>query len=938
MFVTVSTSIFFSKYSLIAATIAADVHSYHCLAIKPDGSVIGWGLNGYGQCDVPKDLSNVVSVSVGESHSLALKSNGTVVAWGDNRFGQCDIPADLSGVIDIAAGHSHSAALKSDGTVVIWPPGWGDTSTLSNVIAIDAGWHNGLALRSNGTIEFWGYPDNCGHRCDIPLGLSGIVEVAIGVTHSMALKEDGSVVAWGDNNFGECNVPDGLSDVISISAGGLKYLWDIGHSIALKQDGTIVAWGDNSLDQLDIPDGLFNAVSIAAGGLSNLALKSDGTLAAWGYDKYVPFKLSEAIAVDPGLDFSIAIQKDKSFACWGLCNWHQMDIPADPSDFKDLSAIAAGNLHVLALKVDGTVSAWGSNSWGQCNVPDTLSGAVAIDAGYDFNIILKSDGTVLSFGNNTYGQCDVPSGLFNVVKIAAGGYHSLALKADGTVVAWGNNDNGECSIPFDLSDVIEISAGDGRSIALKSDGTVVEWGDAFGIPVGLSDVVAISAGRCTNLALKSNGTVVAWGCEDFGMLNLPSGLSNVVAIRAGAEHCMAIKSDGSVVAWGDNTHCESNVPDVGPPFKIDSSKEFIFNLTTQGFLYEDDVFCNTYRPTYASGSHTPTDGYGGSGGLHVAVGNVDGKNILDGMSGGWSKNFDLDETSVVEISLKYRLMTTQYDADECGEALVAIDGDLVLQLDKLCGRGLDTGWKTKTFKQTLSAGDHTLTVGAYNNKKTGMREKSDAYFDDISVKIVSVYTPETDCSNGIDDDGDGLVDCNDPDCADSGNCAGLPYLSVDFDQCDHSFVYSDDVFYETNRPQYASGNCTAIGGTWGSGGLHLAIGNVDGRDILDGISGGWAGNFYLDDAAYVEVSLDYRLIMTQFDADECAQVLAKIDEGPVEVLEELCYRGQDTGWQTTTFMQWLPAGDHTITIGGYNNKKTGPREVADIYFDNVEVK
>ena len=88
----------------------------------------------------------------------------------------------------------------------------------------------------------------------------------------------------------------------------------------------------------------------------------------------------------------------------------------------------------------------------------------------------------------------------------------------------------------------------------------------------------------------------------------------------------------------------------------------------------------------------------------------------------------------------------------------------------------------------------------------------------------------------------------------------------------------------------------------------------------------------------VEVSLDYRLIMTQFDADECAEVLAKIDDGPVEVLEELCGRGKDTGWQTTTFMQSLPAGDHTITIGGYNNKKTGPREVADIYFDNLEIR
>ena len=163
-------------------------------------------------------------------------------------------------------------------------------------------------------------------------------------------------------------------------------------------------------------------------------------------------------------------------------------------------------------------------------------------------------------------------------------------------------------------------------------------------------------------------------------------------------------------------------------------------------------------------------------------------------------------------------------------------------------------------------------------------------------------------------------------------------LSVNFDSGDDGFVYGDDTFYDTNRPQYASGDYTAVGGTSGSGGLHLALGNVDSKAVLDGMSGGWTGNFYLDNATDVEVSLDYRLIMRQFDTDECAQVLAKIDDGPVEVLEELCGRGKDTGWQTTTFMQSLSAGDHTITIGGYNNKKTGPREAADIYFDNVEIK
>jgi hypothetical protein len=67
-------------------------------------------------------------------------------------------------------------------------------------------------------------------------------------------------------------------------------------------------------------------------------------------------------------------------------------------------------------------------------------------------------------------------------------------------------------------------------------------------------------------------------------------------------------------------------------------------------------------------------------------------------------------------------------------------------------------------------------------------------------------------------------------------------------------------------------------------------------------------------------------------------VLVKIDDGPPEVLAELCGRGRDTGWQSAAFMRSLSAGEHTITIGGYNNKKTGERETADIYFDNVEIR
>ena len=81
----------------------------------------------------------------------------------------------------------------------------------------------------------------------------------------------GKVIAWGSNNFGQNNVPAGLSGVVAIDAG--QY-----HSLALKSDGTVVAWGSNGAGETDIPAGLSDVVAIDAGGSHNLALKG---MARW---------------------------------------------------------------------------------------------------------------------------------------------------------------------------------------------------------------------------------------------------------------------------------------------------------------------------------------------------------------------------------------------------------------------------------------------------------------------------------------------------------------------------------------------------------------------------------------------------------------------------------------------------------------------------------
>ena len=367
----------------------------------------------------------------------------------------------------------------------------------------------GQALPS-GSFTWWVQARNPSGDGSWSAGLSFTItafgSVAAGDSHSLAIRPDGGLWAWGANGSGQLGNGSTVDSPVPMTVNGLPVLKTVAggnaHSLAVSGDGRVFAWGVNWAGQLG--EGSYN-------------------------DSLVPVELpglAGITAVSAGWEHSLALTQDGRVFAWGGNESGQLgngtvipsSTPVEVPGLTNVTAIAAGARHSLALKQDGTLVAWGENSNGQ-------------------------------LGNGTFDPAYSPApvaGLPAVAALAAGQFHSIAVGTDGSAWAWGANWSGQLGDGSFTTSAVPVTVQ--AIVQCTNDGE----GGYYCETAPLSGVAAVAAGEGHSLAVKADSSVWSWGdYEPFP--EQEEGLPAIRQLAAAGHHSLALATDGSIWAWGDNS-------------------------------------------------------------------------------------------------------------------------------------------------------------------------------------------------------------------------------------------------------------------------------------------------------------------------------------------------------------------------------------------------
>ncbi|CAC9548612.1 putative lipoprotein [uncultured Gammaproteobacteria bacterium] len=364
-----------------------------------------------------------------------------------------------------------------------------------------------------------------------------------------ALKDDGSITAWGHSDWGGASAPSG--------SGYTKIYSNARAFAALKADGSITAWSNPNYGGTGAPSGS-GYTKIYSTKDAFAALKADGSIAVWGgagtwdapsdsgYTKI--YSNTRAFA---------ALKDDGSITAWGgIGGKGSSGGIGAPSD-SGYTKIYSTQYAFAALKADGSITVWGgAGTWGA----PSDNGYIKIYSTKDAFAALKADGSITVWGDTNHGGTGAPTDS-GYTEIYSNRHAFAALKADGSITAWGYSYWGGTGAPSD-SGYTKIYSNAYAFAALKADGSITTWGDIKSGGTNASNAptdkgyTKIYSSDSAFAALKADGSITSWGNLDSSWgdedkhTNAPTD-KGYTKIYSNGYAFSAVKPDGSIRTWGD---------------------------------------------------------------------------------------------------------------------------------------------------------------------------------------------------------------------------------------------------------------------------------------------------------------------------------------------------------------------------------------------------